>query len=75
VELKRRNPNWGCPRIAQQITLAFGVAIDKDVVRRILSLHCRPESDFRRPSWLTFLGSLPHMDSLWCCDLFRCESR
>src|SRR5215831_2423803 len=35
VELKLRNLNWGCPRIAQQITLAFGVAIDKDVVRRI----------------------------------------
>jgi len=39
VELKRRKLNWGCPRIAQQITLAFGVAIDKDVVRRILSVH------------------------------------
>src|SRR6516165_8131406 len=25
VELKRRNLNWGCPRIAQQIALAFGV--------------------------------------------------
>ena len=36
VEMKRRNPTWGCPRIAQQITLAFGVDIDKDVVRRIL---------------------------------------
>jgi hypothetical protein len=35
VERKRRNP-WGCPRIAQQITLAFSVDIDKDVVRRIL---------------------------------------
>src|ERR1700756_790755 len=23
VEMKRRNSNWGCPRIAQQITLAF----------------------------------------------------
>src|SRR6476660_5618133 len=22
VEMKRRNPNWGCPRIAQQIALA-----------------------------------------------------
>src|SRR5215471_14868273 len=22
VEMKRRNPTWGCPRIAQQITLA-----------------------------------------------------
>ena len=25
---------WGCPRIAQQIALAFGVEIDKDVVVR-----------------------------------------
>ena len=72
VELKRRNPNWGCPRIAQQITLAFGVAIDKDVVRRILSVHYRPESDWGGPSWLTFLGH--RKDSLWSCDLFRCES-
>jgi len=39
VEMKRRNPNWGCPRIAQQITLAFGVDIDKDMFRRILSVH------------------------------------
>jgi len=38
VELKRRNRNWGCPRVAEQIALAFGVAIDKDVVRRILSV-------------------------------------
>ena len=29
VELKRRNPNWGCPRIARQIVLAFGIEIDK----------------------------------------------
>jgi len=28
VEMKRRNPTWGCPRIAQQITLAFGVDIE-----------------------------------------------
>lgn len=26
----------GCPRIAQQIALAFGIPIDSDVVRRIL---------------------------------------
>src|SRR5215467_6625224 len=25
VEMKQRNPTWGCPRIAQQITLAFGI--------------------------------------------------
>ena len=72
IEMKRRNPNWGCPRIAQQIALAFGVEIDKDVVRRILSVHYRPESDGGGPSWLTFLGHTK--DSLWSCDLFRCES-
>jgi putative transposase len=52
--------------------LAFGVEIDKDVVRRILSVHYRPESDSGGPSWLTFLGQTK--DSLWSCDLFRCES-
>ena len=72
VAMKRRNPGWGCPRIAQQISLAFGVDIDKDVVRRVLSVHYRPESDSGGPSWLTFLGHTK--DSLWSCDLFRCES-
>ena len=72
LEMKRRNPNWGCPRIAQQIALAFGIEIDKDVVRRILNLHYRPDSHLGGPSWLTFLGHMK--DSLWSCDLFRCES-
>src|SRR5262249_57914547 len=72
VAMKRRNPSWGCPRIAQQIKLAFGLAIDKDVVRRILSAHYRPESNAGGPSWLSFLGHMK--DSLWSCDLFRCES-
>jgi hypothetical protein len=44
MAMKRRNPGWGCPRIAQQISLAFGVEIDKDVVRRVLSNHYRPDS-------------------------------
>src|ERR1700688_1391493 len=47
VEMKRRNPRWGCPRIAQQIALAFGIEIDKDVVRRVLSIHYRPEIEWR----------------------------
>jgi transposase InsO family protein len=72
VEMKRRNPGWGCPRIAQQIALAFGVDVDKDVVRRILRVHHPPESAPEGPSWLTFLGHMK--DSLWSCDLFRCES-
>src|SRR5215471_5315241 len=56
VEMKRRNPTWGCPRIAQQIALAFGVDIDKDEVRRILGKYYRLESGSGGPSWLTFLG-------------------
>jgi hypothetical protein len=28
VEMKQRNPTWGCPRIAEQISLAFGIPIN-----------------------------------------------
>ena len=72
VEMKRRNPRWGYRRIAQQIALAFGIDINKDVVRRILGVHFRPESGNSGPSWLTFLGHTK--DSLWSADLFRLES-
>jgi putative transposase len=72
VDMKRRNPTWGCPRIAQQIALAFAVHIDKDVVRRILAVWYRPAPDSEGPSWLTILGHAK--DSLWSLDLFRCES-
>jgi putative transposase len=72
VAMKRRNPSWGFPRIAQQIALAFGVEIDKDMVRRVLSVHYRPDSHSGGPSWLTFLGHVK--DSFWSCDLFRRES-
>jgi transposase InsO family protein len=72
VDMKQRNPTWGCPRIAQQIALAFGVPINKDVVRRILAARYRPAPDSAGPSWLTVLGHAK--DSLWSLDLFRCES-
>jgi putative transposase len=72
VATKLRNPCWGCPRIAQQVALAFGLSIDKDMVRRILSTHYRPKPDSGGPSWLTFLGHLK--DSLCSIDLFRSES-
>src|SRR5215471_13820677 len=72
VEMKRRNLTWGCKRIAQQVALAFGVDIDKDVVRRILGIHFQPEAGSGGPSWLTFIGHAK--DSLWSLDLFRCES-
>lgn len=72
VEMKQRNPRYGCPRIAQQINKAFGTDIDKDVVRRVLEKYYRPNSGPNGPSWLTFLGQTK--DSLWSVDLFRCES-
>ena len=72
VDMKRRNPRWGCPRIAQQIALAVAVDSDKDVVRRVLATHSRPAPRSGGPSWLTFLGHAN--DSLWSIDLFRCES-
>ena len=72
LQMKQRNPTWGCPRIAQQISLAFGIEINKDVVRRTLAVGYQPEPYSAGPSWLTFIG--PMKDSLWSADLFRCES-
>jgi putative transposase len=72
VDMKQRNPSWGSPRIAQQITLAFGIPIDRDAVRRILAARYQPRPDSAGPSWLTVLGHAK--DSLWSLDLFRCES-
>jgi putative transposase len=72
VEFKRRNPRGGCPRIAQEIAHAFGIDIDKDIVRRVLGKHYRPEAGTDGPSWLSFIGHVK--DSLWSVDLFRCES-
>jgi transposase InsO family protein len=72
VEMKQRNPRFGCPRIAQQINLAFGLELDKDTVRRVLAAHYKPDPGNRGPSWLATLGHTK--DSLWSVDLFRAES-
>jgi putative transposase len=72
VELKSRNPRFGCPRIARIISHTFGVDIDKNVVSRVLSKHYRPTPGGPGPSWLSFIGHTT--DSLWSVDLFRCES-
>ena len=61
VEMKRRdagprNPRYGCPRIAQQINLAFGLDLDKDTVRRVLATHYKSDPSKRGPSWLTTIG-------------------
>jgi hypothetical protein len=52
--------------------LAFGIPINKDVVRRILAARYWPKPDSAGPSWLTAIGHAK--DSLWSLDLFRCES-
>ena len=52
VEMKRRNPGFGCVRIAEQISHAFGLDIDKDVVRRVLAQH---DPLFRFHRWLANL--------------------
>ena len=72
VAIEQRNPRFGCPRIAQQINRAFGIDIDKDLVRRVLAANYRPGSGHSGPSWLSFLGH--SKDRLWSIDLFRCES-
>jgi putative transposase len=72
LELKRLNPRFGCPRIAQQISHGFGLEIDKDVVHRILANHPLPKSGGKGPSWLSAIAEA--RDSLWSVDLFRCES-
>jgi putative transposase len=71
-ELKRRNPSFGYQRIAQQLSLVLDIQIDKDIVRRVLARHFRPDPRDRGSSWLTLLGHTK--DSLWSLDLFRCES-
>jgi putative transposase len=72
VELKSRNPRFGCPRIAHIISHTFGVDVDKNVVYRALAKHYRPASGGNGPSWLSFIGHTT--DQLWSVDLFRCES-
>ena len=72
VELKSRNPRFGCPRMARIISRTFGATIDKNVVCRVLSTHYRPIPGGTGPSWLSFIGHTT--DSLWSVDLFRCES-
>ena len=71
IDMKKRNPRFGCPRIAEQINKAFGTDINKDIVRRGLAKHYKPTPG-GGPSWLTVLGHMK--DSLWSVDIFRSES-
>ena len=72
LAMKQRNPSYGHRRIAMQISNAFDVIIDKDVVRRVLNKYYKNNPENKGPSWLTFLGHAK--DSLWSIDLFKAES-
>ena len=73
VEMKKRNPRYGYLRIAMQIQHAFGIELDKGVVKRVLDKNYKPTTPCDEgPSWLTFIGHLK--DSLWSLDFFRVES-
>jgi putative transposase len=72
VEMKRRNPRFGYLRIAQQISYAFGVDLDKDVVRLVPAKHYRTATGTEGSSWLSFIAQCK--DSLWSVDIFGCES-
>ena len=71
LEMKQRNPRFGCPRIALEIARTFSIDIDKYVVRCVLAKKYRPDPG-DGPSRLTFIGHMKN--SLWSVDLFRCES-
>ncbi|MGY8994491.1 MAG: helix-turn-helix domain-containing protein, partial [Rhodospirillales bacterium] len=71
IALRSRNPRFRCVRIAQELADAFGIEINKDVVRRVLDKHCKHNgSGSNGPSWLTFIAHTK--DSLWSVDLLRC---
>jgi hypothetical protein len=36
VEMKHRNPTWGCPQIAAQINLAFGTSINNEINNEVV---------------------------------------
>jgi putative transposase len=51
---------------------AFGIQLDKGVIKHVLDKTYHPSDNNHGPSWLTFLGNLK--DSLWSVDFFRLES-
>ena len=59
IEMNRRNRRMGCRKIAEQISSAFGIEINKHVARRILIQHYRPAPNGDGPSWLSVIGQCP----------------
>jgi hypothetical protein len=59
VELKSRNPRFGCPRIARTIAQTFGIDVDKNVVYR----QWRGCSEWRRDAGSTSQSRTCRTDS------------
>jgi len=57
IEMKKRNPRYGYLRIAMQIQHAFGIDLDKGVVKRVLDKNYKRTTPCDEgPSWLSFIG-------------------
>jgi len=41
VEIKKRNPSYGCPKIAMLVTNITGISISEQSIRRILRKHLK----------------------------------
>jgi hypothetical protein len=54
LRTQRRNPRFGCPKIAQHLAKTFGLELNKDVVRRVLAAHCRPDRNLNGLRGLRF---------------------
>ena len=71
VEIKTKNPRYGCPKIALLVSKLLGEEISEQTVRRILRKHFR-SAPGSGPSWLNAIGTAK--DVLWSMDLFCVES-
>jgi len=69
LEFEHRNPSFGRPRSAPIAATASGVAVNEDVVRRVLAKYLRPGSGSSGPSWLIVI--VHSKDSSWSVDLRR----
>ena len=72
VELKSRNPRFGCPRIGGSSRTRSASRSTRTSSTACCRKHYRPAPGGTGPSWLSFIGHTT--DSLWSVDLFRCES-
>jgi transposase InsO family protein len=71
LEIKEKNPSFGCPQIASLIFDRTGISVSEETVRRTL-MRFYTGSPGRGPSWLSFLST--QANSLWSLDLFQVDS-